>query len=476
MSSVKRNFLYNLIYQVLQIILPLVTLPYISNVLHADNVGIYTFSFSIASYFMLFAMLGVNNYGSRCIAKVRDKEGEIEKTFWSIYYAQLTTAITSIIIYMIYIAFLDNEHQLVALILIIYVISGLLDVNWFFWGIEKFKITITRNIIVKLMTVVCIFLFVKTEEDIYIYTLIMALGALIGQTITWIYLKDYVSFRLPKYKECMVHFKPLLVLFIPVIAISMYKTMDKIMIGLLSNYAEVAYFSYSENIIAIPAVVTTALGAVTLPRIANLLANGNKGMGEKYIDYSLQIAMFLSCAMGFGMGAVAEFFVPVFFGSGFSQSALIMQALFPTVIFTAWASIIRTQYLIPNAKDKPYVISTIIGAIINLVVNLITIPKFGGIGAVAGTLLAEGIVAIYQTWIAKEDLNIAKYFKANIIYLLAGLFMYISINWLGEKLEYSFLNLIILICLGSIVYCSLCILYHVVRKTDIYLLLKQRRN
>lgn len=476
MNSVKKNFLYNLVYQVLQIILPLVTLPYISNVLRANNVGVYTFTFSVASYFMLFAMLGVNNYGSRCIAKVRDSKKDTERTFWSIYYAQLTTASISLIIYVGYIFCLDEGHQLIALMQIIYVISGLFDINWFFWGLEKFKVTITRNIVVKLATVACIFLFVKSESDIYIYTLIMAVGALLGQLITWIYLKEYVNFKFPHYKECIVHFKPLLVLFIPVIAISMYKTMDKIMIGLLSDYAEVAYFSYSENIIAIPAVVTTALGAVTLPRISNLLVNGNKQIGEKYIEYSLQVAMFLSCAMGFGMGAVADFFVPIFFGSSFSKATIIMQALFPTVIFTAWASIIRTQYLIPNSKDSAYITSTITGAVINFVVNMITIPKFGGLGAVVGTLLAEGTVAIYQTWIAKKDLNIIKYVKANIIYLLAGIVMYVSVNLIGSYLEHSILNLTILICFGGIIYCCICILYHFIRKTDIYILLKQRRS
>lgn len=169
MKSVKQNFIYNLAYQVLTFLTPLITTPYLSRVLGAEKLGVYSYSYSIAYYFVLFAMLGLNNYGNREIAKVRDNKTLCSQTFWSIYGLQVITSIIAIIAYCIYALFIECE--VISWFMLLYIISALFDINWFFWGMEEFKITVIRNTIIKLATVIGILLFVKSQADIYIYIL-----------------------------------------------------------------------------------------------------------------------------------------------------------------------------------------------------------------------------------------------------------------------------------------------------------------
>jgi O-antigen/teichoic acid export membrane protein len=171
---VKKNFIYNFIYQILILILPLITVPYVSRVLGADGVGTYSYTYSIAYYFMIIAMLGLNNYGNRRIAKVRDNKEDLSKEFWSIYKLQLITSSIMIILYFLYVSLFATKYKLIAFIQILYVASSMLDINWFFFGIEKFKLTITRNTIIKVFSLILIFIFVKNENDLWKYTTILS--------------------------------------------------------------------------------------------------------------------------------------------------------------------------------------------------------------------------------------------------------------------------------------------------------------
>lgn len=236
MSSVKKNFVYNILYQLLVILLPLVTAPYISRTLGAKAVGIYSYINSIAYYFLLFAMLGISNHGNRSIASVRDDKQKLNKCFWEIYSIQFFTYLIAIIGYIAYIIFFVNANKVIFLIQIIYVISGLFDISWLFFGLEKFKITVLRNTIIKIFTLICIFIFVKEPGDLWKYTLIFSLGTFLSQFYLWFNIKDYIYLEKIQFKNVKKHIKPILILFIPVISYSIYKVMDKIMIGAMSSY------------------------------------------------------------------------------------------------------------------------------------------------------------------------------------------------------------------------------------------------
>ena len=242
MGEVKKNFLYNVVYQILILLIPLVTVPYISRVLGSSGIGIYSYTYSIVYYFMVFAMLGLNNYGNRSIAKVRDDEVKLSKTFKEIYCMQIITSISMIILYFLYLVVFNVKYKEIALIQSIYVISCLFDINWFFFGIEKFKLTVTRNTLIKILSLICIILFVKNKNDVWVYTLIVSGSVLLSQLFLWPFVKKYISNVNIKFESVLQHFKPCIKLFLPVIAVAIYKVMDKTMIGWFSNVSEVGFY------------------------------------------------------------------------------------------------------------------------------------------------------------------------------------------------------------------------------------------
>ena len=462
--SVKKNFIYNFMYQMLVMILPLITTPYISRVIGPEGVGIQSYTYSIANYFVLFALLGINNHGNRSIAMIRDNKEKLNRTFSSIYLVQLIMSVIMTVLYLLYIIFIAKDNKVIFVIQAIYIIAALLDINWFFFGMEQFKLTVIRNTIVKLLSVLSIFIFVKNSNDLYLYSLILALGSLVSQFILWGYLRKYIKFVRVSKSEVLEQVKPILILFIPVIAVSIYKIMDKIMLGSMSSMTQVGFYENSEKIMNIPLGIITALGTVMLPKMSNLYANGNESECKKYIALSLNFVMFMSFGAMFGLIGISPVLIPIFLGEQFAECINILSLISITILFLAWANVIRTQLLIPKKKDKVYIISTILGAIINLIINILLIKKYGAIGATLGTILAEASVCIYQSIMVKKELDIKSYIKRVSFYFIPGIIMCIVIRWLGHILGKSIFTGMIQIIIGGAIYVCLCLIYMIYKK------------
>ena len=312
MTSLKKNMVYNLLHQVLLIILPLITAPYISRVLGVEGIGTYSYIYTIAYYFGLCGMLGVANHGNRSVALVRDDKEKLSSTFWNIYSIQLSTTVLALLIYLIYIIFFSSFNKSIALISIIFVIFYVMDINWLFFGLEKFKMTVIRNIFIKLLTVICIFLFVKKSTDLWLYMLIMALGMVLSQVYLWLNVRKYLHFVKPNFSEMKKHIKPMLILFIPVIAYSIYKVMDKIMLGSLSSITQVGLYEYAERIINIPVGIITAFGTVMMPRISALVSDKADGKISNYMQQSFKYFSLIAIGMAFGLGCQSDFGACIF--------------------------------------------------------------------------------------------------------------------------------------------------------------------
>lgn len=484
----KKNFVYNLIYQILILILPLVTVPYVSRVLGADGVGKYSYTYSIAYYFMICAMLGLNNYGNRAIAKVRDNKEELSKEFCGIYAFQLISSITMVVSYILYIILFNKEYKLIASIQILYVLSSVFDINWFFFGIEKFKLTITRNTLIKVLSLILIFLFVKQREDVWIYTLILAGSTLFSNIVLFSFLKKYVKFVGIKKEDVVKHIKPCFTLFLPVIAVSIYNVISKIILGSLSEISEVGYYENAVKIIQVPLSIVTALGTVMLPRTSNLISKNKDVLVKNTLSKSMTFVMFLVMPMVFGLLAIGKDFSIIFFGSEFLKTGYILKILVIDIIFISWGNVIRTQYLIPKEKDKEYTISAILGAIVNVITNLILVPKFASIGATIGNVFAEFSVVLFQSWAVRKELNLKRYFKDSVNFIIKAFIMYIGILLIGniiskynifaiEKYNVLF-KLIIQVITGGIIYIGLNIKYIYINldiKNFIYKI-KERRD
>lgn len=459
MKSLQKNFLYNVLYQILLVILPLITAPYISRTLGATAVGVYSYTYSVAYYFLLIAMLGIGNHGNRSIAAVRDDRKKLNKTFSSIYSLQVVTFSIAILAYAIYLVLFVKDNRLIVLLQLIYVTSGLFDIGWLFFGLEQFKLTVARNTLIKISTVVLMFVFVHKPSDLWKYTLIMSAGTLFSQAYLWLYVKKYVSFEKCSVKEITSNIKPVLILFIPVLAYSIYKVMDKIMLGNMSSYDQVGFYNNAEKIINIPMGIITALGTVMLPRMSNIVANGDKKRVDDYIRISAKLVTLLSSAIAFGLMGVSSVLAPVFFGDEFIACGEIIRLLSVTVFFIAWANVIRTQYLIPNKRDSIYLTSTMVGAILNLVINWMLIPKYQANGAAFGTIVAEFSVMLVQMVAVKNELPMRKYIMSYSPILIIGLIMAVLVDRIGIKLGVSVSTLAIQILAGGFFFCIATIAY-----------------
>lgn len=455
-SSLKKNFIYNIIYQILIIIAPLITTPYIARTIGVNGVGIFSYTYAIVQYFVIFSMLGINNYGNRLIAKSRNNITELSKNFSSLLVLHFMLATLVIIVYYMYIILSNPNYKIFLLLQSIYLISALFDINWLFFGLEKFKTTITRNILIKIISIVCIFTLVKTKNDLIVYFLILSFGSLISQLALYPFIKkEKIKFIKPTLNELKKHIKPLFILFIPIIALSIYKLMDKVMLGKIIDINEVGYYEYGERIINLPMAIITALGTIMLPRISNLISQNKTEEVDNYINKSIEFIMFLSFPMCFGIITIASTFVKVFLGNEFINTINIVELLAITIPIISFANVLRTQYLIPNEKDKEYIISIILGAIVNFILNIILIKQFKSIGACIATIFAELVVMIYQTYKTRKNLPIKKYVKTITIFFIKSVVMYLIIKLFNFVSINDIMIMIIQILIGIVIYALL---------------------
>ena len=464
MSSIKKNVSYQIIYHILQILLPLVTSPYISRILGANGVGIYSYTYSIVSYFAIFAKLGIQIYGNRTIAMVRDDQQKLNQTFSDLLAVHLIVSLIALFAYGSYIFIGKMEHPEIAVIQALYVVAELLEINWLYFGLEQFKITVTRNIIIKAATLVAIFCFVKTADDVWKYCAIMAASAALSELIIWAFLPQYAKLVKPNWKDAKKHILPLISFFIPSIAVSLYKVMDKIMLGIMSNTVQVGYYENSEKITYVALGFVSAIGTVMMPRTSNLASKGDEKQAIKLIEKSIQIVMIIMVAMAGGIIGVANVFAPFFWGAEFSICSIFLKGLSFSMLFTAFANVIRTQYLIPWHKDKVFQLSVISGACVNLIINFLLIPNFQAMGAVIGTIAAEATVCLIQGVYAARYLPILGYLKKSIPYAFFAALMSMAVYLIGNAMQGNMLTLIIQVLSGSCIYIGLTALYLYITK------------
>ncbi|MFC9744216.1 polysaccharide biosynthesis C-terminal domain-containing protein, partial [Streptomyces noursei] len=257
--------------------------------------------------------------------------------------------------------------------------------------------------------------------------------------------------------------KPLVVLFIPVISISIYKMMSKVMLGQFSTVTQVGYYANAEKLVNLPNNIITALGTVMLPRISYLVANRDNDTTNRYTTISLTFISCIAPLMAFGIAGIAPELTVAFYGNEFIGSGSILKILSFTVIAAALATVIRTQFLIPNEKDKLYIIAVGTGAVLNFVFNLITIPKYGAFGAAIGTVLAEITVAIIQLVGSWGKILYKEYFINTICYSVIGTVMYICLRLISGKINNLILTIGVQVVLGMCIYGVLSVIYIMIR-------------
>ena len=451
-KSVKINYFYNLIYNLLTLLLPLLTTPYLSRVLGVENIGIYGFTNSIVTYFVLFGCLGTTLYGQREIAYVQDDKEKQSKVFYEIFFVKLISMFISILLYGFSFC-IDGTLSLYYQILLIYLVANVFDISWYLQGIEEFDKTVIRNLIVKVLSIILIFVLVKKTDDLWIYFTIFAGSELLGNITMWIYVPKYLN--KPNFKKLNLkkHLKPILMLFIPQIAIKVYTVLDKTMIGVISgNMNDVGFYEQGQNIVRALIVIITAYGTVMASRIAYTYKNSDKKETIKYLKSSFRFSWLLGIPLMLGTIAVADKLVPWFFGDGYDPVSNIIKFTSPLIIAIGLNNVLGMQYLVPIGRQKDFTTAVVIGALSNFVLNNILIRLFGTIGAVIASVLAETIILIYELYVTRKEFNWLMIFNGVFKYLIAGIIMFIVIYNIELHLGVSLLNTFIVFIIGVITY------------------------
>lgn len=393
--SIKKNLLLSTAYQVLTMLTPLITTPYISRVLGVGGIGIYSYTYSIESYFSMFAALGTVSYGSREIARNRNDRKRYSLLFWEVELLTILTTSVCLILWGILVA-ISTKYKLYYTILSFYLIATMFDISWLYAGIEQFRYTVVQNSIFKLLGIIALFIFVKDKSHVAVYTLIMSLSMLLGNLSMWIYLPKFIDKVQLKNIHLMHHIKEILIYFIPTIATSIYTVLDKTLIGAITqNSNENGYYEQATRIINMAKSVTfSGLNSVLGARISYLYAEKKFGEIKEKIDISIDYILFMGIGIIFGIFGVSERFVPLFFGDGFKKAGQLLKLLCPAVVIIGISNCLGAQYYTPAGLRKQSAKYIIIGSLVNLIFNVIFISRYASYGAVIATLIAELTITI----------------------------------------------------------------------------------
>lgn len=451
-KSIVKNYIYNLIYQMLTIVLPLVTTPYLSRVLGAGPIGIYGYTLSIVTYFILFGSLGIAMYGQREIAYVQEKKEEQSKTFWEIVIFRVITMTVALIIF--YLTFcLKGEYSLYYKILILELVANAIDISWYFQGVEDFGKTVVRNIIVKSLSLVCIFIFIKSPEDLWKYFLIYTVANVFGNLTMWMYIPKILPKVRLKDLNLIKHIKPTLALFVPQIATQIYVVLDKTMVGnITGNMSEVGYYEQAQKIVKALMLVVTALGTVMSSRIANTYATKSYEEVKEYLRKSFKIVWFLGMPIMLGLIAITPNMVPWFYGEGFEAVIPLLIATSPIILAIGLNNVTGVQYLIQTGKQNIFTISVTVGAVINVIFNFVLIKIIGSVGASISSVLAEVIILFVQLYYLKEEITIKDVIEDSFKYIISGIIMAIIVYGISLKMNIGIISTLIQIIIGGIIY------------------------
>ena len=474
-KKVIKNYLYNLGYQVLIIILPLITTPYVSRVLGAKGIGTYGYTNSITQYFILFGCIGLNLYGQREIAYYQKDIEKRSKVFFELLLLRIITVSISIILY--YFTFCQNAtYGYIFSIQIIDVIASMFDISWLYQGMEDFKKIVVRNTLVKICGLIIIFMFVKSPADLPIYVLSYSATLLLGNLSMWMYLPKFVKKVNLKHLNIQKHLRPTIVLFLPQIATSIYTMLDKTMIGALTgNTAEVGYYEQSQKIIKMAMTLATSLGTVMLPRVANLFKEGKIEEVKESMYSSFKFISFLTFPLCLGLIGISKGFVPWFFGKGYGKVVLNMMIISPIIIIIGYSNVIGTQFLLPTGRQKEYTLSVCTGTIVNLICNLLLIPQFLSYGAAIATVIAELSVTMVQVIATRKTFSFKYVFKLVYKYIIAAVLMLIVLLILNTIMPVGIIYTIIQMVIGGLIYLILLIiLKDTTIKTFVLKIIKRR--
>lgn len=454
------NFLYQSLYQLTLIILPIITIPIVSRALGPSGIGTWNYVNSIVNYFVLIGGLGLVNYGVREISLVRKDKFQLSKKFWELEFFNIFFSGITLIIFILF-SFLV-KYKMLFLTQSFTILSVLFDITWFFGGLEDFKKITFSNIFIKLISFVLIVLLIKKPQDIYMYFLIQSLSILASRGVLWFFLYDKIKFVKVKIKDVLQHLLPALNFFLAKVGSTIFSNLNKTILGLTATMHVVGIYSNSLTMVMMATSLVNSLNIVMIPRMSDLNKRDEKKMVSTLVE-TVHFQFYLTIAIMFGIIATNSKMITWFFGSEFNQMISVVPFQAISIVLQTFYGAVSSQYLIPKNQMKSYNLSILIGALVSFFIDILLIPKIGIFGAVAGNLLGQFTVASIRAILLIKRTT----FKFKIVeilkYIISGILMWGIIYIFTNQMSASPLVTLLQVIIGVATY----VLISIILKTEV---------
>lgn len=464
-DSIKKSSIFNISIKLLTFLIPLILSPYLYRTLNFEGMGTYEYQYSYVTYFSLIANFGFDTYGTKIISQSASKPELLNKRFWSILYAKLTLGCISLLAYFSFVfagVFGNSSTYVSYTILSMFIVSTMTDISFFYQGIEKFQGIALRTGFIKILNLVLIFIFIKSPSDYLLYVLIMSGSYLLASLIMFLPLKKYIT--KPTFSKSLIvlDIKKASAFFITALAISLYTTMQKTILGLLTNDTEVGYFSSAIKIKDVVTSLSYAIVTVFYSRISFLLSEGKKEESIQLIYKLFNIVYDITLPACIGLICVSEVFMPLYFGSGGTNAVNMLIYSSFSIPIIGMSSIITNAYLLPSNKLRKTNIIYLCTSVFNLAISYVLIKNFGGNGAAIAVTLTELFATLFNIYYSKKDINYttaldrgSKAFSASLIMGIC----YFFINKLLTRFISANKSMLIMIIISVLIYYFLMLLF-----------------
>lgn len=425
--SIKVNALLNIIYTITNMIFPLITYPYVTRVLSATGMGTVSFFTSVSNYAVMIGSLGISTYGIRAVAKVRDNEKDLSKVTTELLI--LNTIITAIVIAALAVSvpFVRQFNAEPALLLInlLIVISTPFGLNWLYSGLEQYAYITKRTILFKTISLVMVFLFVRKISDYPIYAAITAFSTIGAYICNFVYARNFVHFHSLKGLRYRRHFKPMILLFASILAVSVYTNLDTIMLGFINDNYQVGLYSVASKVKWLLLSAVNAVSAVLLPRLSNYISNGERDKYDEELKKSVSFIFLVTIPLAVYFTLEAADSIYFLGGPDYGGAILCMQFLMPILVISGFSNVTGNQVLIPQGRDSQFMIAVVVGAVVDIILNAVLMPGLACTGAAIATLVAEFTQMSIQLYFSRKDIlkNVHKLtlWKSILAAVIAGL-------------------------------------------------------
>ena len=452
--SIKANAIFNIFRKLMTMLFPLITFPYASRILLPEGIGKVAFSRSFIDYFMIIATLGISTYGTRETAKVRDDRVLLSKVSREILTINMVS--TAVAYLLLFVAMLSisklAEYRALLVVISAKILFTSLGLGWLYGGMEDYKYITIRAFIFQIISVILLFTLVHKPEDYLLYASIAVISNVGSNICNWIHSKKYIDLFIHIELELKKHLKPIFVLFAMGEFAKIYAVLDVTMLGFLCGNWEVGIYTAATKINRIIVQLVISIGYVVLPRLAYYINKSDEKKFQELVYKNFDVFFLLAIPSAIGLSLVGNAAILAFSGEKFIASVPIMRIMNPIIVITGIGSVIGTQTFVPMGKEKLVLYGLIIGAISNIILNFILIPRYQVWGAAIATLCSEGIFSGIELYWGRDIVDLKKVARYFLLYLGNSLVMAVGVFLCIQVIPGLWTGTIVAVCVGIATY------------------------